>query len=197
MADRSRRNRAVAAPPDGTVGGDAGVGMPSAGATPQANDPQMVNASRPAVETNGTPGSGGSLHPPPAWAFVTGALFGGLTLLFFMALVLLAAFDRPIPCESRFLVVIVLALGGALASSFIGGSAAAKGEIPLQIATRNPIGFSVVGGIAVMLLLMVAGHFGYESSCTGVGNDAAAQPADAGTPSTAADSSVKALHSRP
>ena len=57
-----------------------------------------------------------------------------------MALVLLSVFGKQVPCESRFLVVIVLAFGAALASSFLGGTAAAKGKLPIpEIALREAI----------------------------------------------------------
>jgi putative copper export protein len=182
MADRSKGRTSAAAQRVESGDGDVVTEAANAG----SNGAQAGQAAPPAPSAAGVTGAERAelLHRHPAWAFVTGAAFGGLTLLFFMALVLLAAFDRPIPCESRFLVVVVLALGGALASSFIGGSAAAKGEIPFRIATRNPIGFSVFGGIAVLLLLMVVGHFGYETACAAAANDpintaAAAGSADA------------------
>jgi hypothetical protein len=172
MADRSRgRTRAAS---QRVESGDGDVVPEAANTGSNGEAGQVAPPAPPPSDVTGTE-HGELLHRHPAWAFVTGAAFGGLTLLFFMALVLLAAFDRPIPCESRFLVVVVLALGGALASSFIGGSAAAKGEIPLRIATRNPIGFSVFGGIAVLLLLMVVGHFGYGTACAA----AAIDPMDA------------------
>lgn len=193
MAERTRKRRAVEsseenADASATAAGRAAAqpadaanaGEPAQGA---ANTPVGQTGNEPVASVDSTTTATARKHPP--WAFIAGALFGGLTLIFFMGLVLLAAFDRPIPCESRFLVTVVLALGGALASSFIGGSAAAKGEIPIGIATRNPIGFSVVGGIAVLLLLMVVGHFGYTSSC-GSGNDAgAANPRAGSTPTEA------------
>jgi hypothetical protein len=173
MAERTRKRQAVETG-DGTAGaaattagsataasGNAGNGVEPAQRAADAPGSQSGDGAAAPIGTTST--AAARKHPP--WAFIAGAVFGGLTLIFFMGLVLLAAFDRPIPCESRFLVTVVLALGGALASSFIGGSAAAKGEIPIGIATRNPVGFSVVGGIAVLLLLMLVGHFGYASDC--------------------------------
>ena len=94
---------------------------------------------------------------PSGWVIIVGAVLGGLTLLFFMALVLLSVFDKQVPCESRFLIVLVLAFGAALASSFLGGSAAVRGKIPIPLAKNHPLEFSAAGGIAVLLLLIFIG----------------------------------------
>src|SRR5436190_17935329 len=65
-----------------------------------------------------------------------GALFGGVTLLFFMGLIIMSVFGRGVPTEGRYLVVIVLALSGALSAAFLGGNASARGVIPLKIANE-------------------------------------------------------------
>ncbi|MGC3980141.1 MAG: hypothetical protein QM808_02660 [Steroidobacteraceae bacterium] len=46
-----------------------------------------------------------------------------------------------------------------MSSSFLGGNAAAKGQIPLPFAQNHPVEFSVVGGIAVLLLVLVFGKY--------------------------------------
>jgi hypothetical protein len=96
----------------------------------------------------------------PGWFLVAGVVFGGLTLLFFMVLVVASIFKATIPSESRFLVVVVLALGTALSSAFLGGSAAAAGKVP--IFKNSPMKFTVTGGIAAFIIVLVLGHFLYQ-----------------------------------
>lgn len=102
----------------------------------------------------------------PHWVRVAGVMFGGLTLMFFAALVLLAIAGHEVPSDSRFLVVVVLGIGCGLAFSFLGGEIAAEGKVPLSLAKDYPIGFAVSGGIAVVVVMMVLGSWLYvrESS---------------------------------
>src|SRR5262245_109673 len=93
----------------------------------------------------------------PRWIPVVGSLFGGATLLFLMLLIIMTVYGNEIPKNSRFLVVAVLALGAALSSSFLGGSAAAKGHLPIPWAKEKPITFSVAGGIATFIIIMLIG----------------------------------------
>lgn len=97
----------------------------------------------------------------PSWVPIAGVVFGAITLLFFMTLVFLSVNGNEVPHGSRFLVVIVLALGAALASSFLGGSAAAQGKIPIPLIKDYPIEFSIVGGIATLILILIVGFFSY------------------------------------
>jgi bacteriorhodopsin len=53
-------------------------------------------------------------------------LFGGLCLLFLMALVILSLFGLEIPPTSRFILVAFLALGIGLSFGFLGGTVTAK-----------------------------------------------------------------------
>jgi hypothetical protein len=96
---------------------------------------------------------------------LAGFIVGFTTLLFFMGIVLLSFAGRTIPCSARFLVVVVLALGAAMASAFIGGSAAAKGSIPLPYHAASPIRFGVGGGVAVLILVLVIGWWLYVYKC--------------------------------
>lgn len=59
----------------------------------------------------------------------TGGVFGGVTLFFFMALIMLSVFGRPVPESAKYLVVMLLAIFGALAAGFLGGSASARGVV--------------------------------------------------------------------
>jgi hypothetical protein len=98
---------------------------------------------------------------PPTWVIIAGCLFGGLTLVFFMVLVLLSVFGRSVPPDGRFPVVIVLASGSALAVSFLGGAAAASGRLPVPLVKSNPIKFSVTGGVATLIIVLLLGYLLY------------------------------------
>jgi Fic family protein len=91
------------------------------------------------------------------FALKTGAILGGLSLLFFMTLVLLSLWGRVVPHEARYLVVIVLALSGALSAGFLGGNASARGAIPLPFAKDHPLAVAFTGGVAVLIALLVLG----------------------------------------
>ena len=93
----------------------------------------------------------------PSWFPVVGVILGALTLILLMGLVALVTAGTQVPCDSRFLVVSVLALGAALASSFLGGSAAAKGALPLPFTKDHPLQISVAGGIAVLIIVIIIG----------------------------------------
>lgn len=88
------------------------------------------------------------------WVLVTGAIFGGLTLLFVMALVLLGIFRYEVPCTSANLVIIVVSLGAALATAFLGGNASARGALPIPGLQDQPLVVSVGGGVAVLAIML-------------------------------------------
>lgn len=92
---------------------------------------------------------------------VLGAVFGGSTLLFFMALILITILHRPLPPEDRYLVVIVLALGSAMSASFLGGGAVAKGHLSIPLLKNNPISIGTFGGIAVLIIVLLLGSLLY------------------------------------
>jgi hypothetical protein len=77
-----------------------------------------------------------------------------MALLFFMYLV---AFGRDIACGMRFPVVAILALTSAMASGFIGGSAAARGQVPFRSTKDHPVVFALGGGVAVLVVVLVLG----------------------------------------
>jgi fido (protein-threonine AMPylation protein) len=89
--------------------------------------------------------------------FKIGVGFGGITLIFFMVLILLSTFGHPVPKDSRFLVVMVLSLTGAFSAGVLGGNASARGAIPLPIVNEHPLTIAVTGGIAVLVILLVLG----------------------------------------
>jgi hypothetical protein len=102
----------------------------------------------------------------PPWAAKAGAIFGGLTLVFFMAVVYATMTGGVIPPSGRFPVIAVLALGLAMATAFLGGDAVAKGHLPLPFLKDNPIQFSVAGGIAVFVIVLLIGNAVFGSSST-------------------------------
>lgn len=98
----------------------------------------------------------------PNWFPLLGVIFGGVTLLFFMALVIASLLAYEIPPSARFLVVCVLALGCGLSANFLGGTAVARGKLPLPEPFRShPISFGVSGGVAVIVLVLLLGRFIY------------------------------------
>lgn len=100
----------------------------------------------------------------PGWVPKAGFISGLVTLLFFMALVIASILGFSIPKTERFLCVIVFSFGLALASSFLGGYAFARGKMPLPFSKDSPIKFYITGGIAVFVITSTLGYWLY---CTG------------------------------
>jgi hypothetical protein len=94
----------------------------------------------------------------PSWFPVAGVLFAAITSLFLMSLIVLSLFGREIPITSRFIVIAFLALSIGLSSTFLGGTAAAKGTISLPFFKEAPMSFAVTGGIAVFIIVLVLGY---------------------------------------
>jgi Fic family protein len=92
------------------------------------------------------------------WALKVSAVFGALALLFFMSLVVMSIWGRVVPSEARYLVVIVLALSGALSVGFLGGNASARGTIPIPFVNDSPLTVAFTGAIAVLVVLLVLGQ---------------------------------------
>jgi hypothetical protein len=89
--------------------------------------------------------------PVPGWFSIAGYGTGLLTLLYFMYVSL---FSNGNP---TFAAIVVLALGTALSSSFLGGQAAAEGRMPLF--KNSPLVFSVTSGIAVFVITLALGWY--------------------------------------
>ena len=96
----------------------------------------------------------------PPWFQRAGFVVGTITLLFFMFLVVAGISGHGVPLESRFPVVAVLALGCALATTFLGGEAVATGKIPF-FSNAHPLAISTSGGVAVLVIVLVLGHYFY------------------------------------
>lgn len=100
------------------------------------------------------------------WVMILGAIFGALTLFFFMGLVLLGVAGHEVPCNTVFLVNITLSLGAALAVAFLGGNASAKGAIPFL---QNSLAVSLTGGLAALVIMLIVtfGLLGRNDCTTG------------------------------
>ena len=92
-----------------------------------------------------------------------GVLFGAITLIFFMGLVVAAIFDKQVPQGAKFNVVVVLAVGTALSTTFLGGTAAVKGTLRLPFVEDSPMAFAAGGGIAVLIVVLVFGWYLYAA----------------------------------
>lgn len=95
---------------------------------------------------------------------VLGAMFGALTLVFFMGLVIAAMFDKAVPQSAKFIVIVVLAIGTALATTFLGGTAAVNGTIPLPFLKGSPMTFAAGGGLAALIIVLIFGWYFYAAS---------------------------------
>jgi hypothetical protein len=113
---------------------------------------------------NGTNSFGGGSAPPPIkeWMVIVACVFGGLTLLFLMLLVLLEVlFNKNLKRETRFLVVSIIAFGLALSGGFLGSSGQLSGSLPLPQALQNPLTFGMTGGAAVFAVVWIIGYWLY------------------------------------
>jgi hypothetical protein len=96
----------------------------------------------------------------PGWFQRAGFVTAAFTLLFFMSLVVASVIGHEVPSGSKFLVVAVLALGCAMSATFLGGEAVAAGKVPF-FGNAHPLAISTTGGIAVLVILLVLGHYFY------------------------------------
>lgn len=100
--------------------------------------------------------------PPKEWMVIVACVFGGLTLLFLMLLVLLEVlFNKNLKRETRFLVVSIIAFGLALSGGFLGSSGQLSGSLPLPQALQNPLTFGITGGAAVFAVVWIIGYWLY------------------------------------
>jgi hypothetical protein len=125
----------AASPQRGTIGSSGIIAQPSA---------RQIHSER-------------SMRKPDMFSVRLGALFGGLTLLFFMLLIIFSVQGKSPPGDARYLVVIVLALSGGLSAAFLGGNASARGSVPFPGAKQHPLRFAFAGGAAVLIVLLIVG----------------------------------------
>jgi hypothetical protein len=95
--------------------------------------------------------------PPTQWMIIAGCVFGGLTLLFLMYLVLR---DKPVE-DRKFLIISIIAFGLALTGGFLGSSGTLSGSLPLPESLQNPLTFGITGGAAVFLVAWLIGYWLY------------------------------------
>jgi hypothetical protein len=110
----------------------------------------------------------------PSWAPIAGAIFGGVTLVFFMALVVAGVMGYQIAQGSTFALNAILALGVALAAAFLGGDAAAKGNLPIPLLQDRPVEFAIGGGLAAFVIIFLIAN-ALNPSPPGVPSPPAAQ----------------------
>ncbi len=96
----------------------------------------------------------------PSWFQPAGFCTGILTLLFFMAIVLISILGHEIPPTAKFPVLAVFALGCAFSVSFLTGDAVASGKIPF-FGNQNPLAISATGGVAVLIIILTIGYYIY------------------------------------
>ena len=88
-------------------------------------------------------------HPRPTWALIVGAAIGTLTLFFLMAFPLISILTgKRIECGDTFWVILIFALAIGLSSAFLGGYAAASGNIAVPLLGSHPLTVGLTGGIA-------------------------------------------------
>ena len=99
-------------------------------------------------------------NPLPPWLLIASAASLGLTITFMMTLVLVATLlGKEVPTGTRFLVVIVLALGAGFGAGGLTGEAAVRGNLPIPGTERHPLATSLSGGIAVFFLVLLLRDF--------------------------------------
>jgi 8-oxo-dGTP pyrophosphatase MutT (NUDIX family) len=94
----------------------------------------------------------------PAWFGVAGFVTATIVLVFFMALLIAGMRGTEIPHGSRFLAVIVLALGTALATTFLSGNVAAGGGLPMPFLKGKTLAMSATGGVATLIIVLLLGY---------------------------------------
>jgi hypothetical protein len=104
----------------------------------------------------------------PAWVLIVGVVFLGLAVLFMMALVVASLFKLHVECDSRFLVVGVMAFCAAIGAAFLGNDAAVRGNIPIPKAANHSLAISAGGGIAVLVMILLLGYNLYVKQCLSV-----------------------------
>ena len=94
----------------------------------------------------------GPAKAAPRWALIAGFGIGASTLIFLMGLVGLSIAGYPIPCGNTFPIMLLFGLCLGLSSAFLGGYAAATGDIKLPVLGDNPISTAVGGGILFLII---------------------------------------------
>jgi hypothetical protein len=100
----------------------------------------------------------------PRWMPIVGVVFSVITLLFFMALVLIAVLlQRLPPPGAKYLIIITMSFGAAFSTLGL-AQAAAKGSLPLPFVKERPIQFVAGGAIAAFIIVFLIGTRVYPDS---------------------------------
>jgi hypothetical protein len=91
-----------------------------------------------------------TIAPTAAWATIVGAVFGAITLLGLFAFAFFAGVNPAFVCNSFTLLAPIFALGAALSAGFIGGAAAAGGQLG-DVAQTHSMKFSLGGGVSLLV----------------------------------------------
>jgi hypothetical protein len=97
------------------------------------------------------------------WILVAGLALGALTLIFLMVLVVMSVYGNPPPESVKYIVITIISFGLAFSTAFLGGRAAIKGSIPF-LPEDKTAGFSMVGGVAVFLIVFIVASMYYPSN---------------------------------
>jgi hypothetical protein len=92
----------------------------------------------------------------PPWLLAASVASLVFTLAFMMVLVVLATvLNKQVPDSSRFLVVIILALGAGFGAAGLGGEMTARGHLPIPGGSNQVLAVSAAGGIALFLIVLL------------------------------------------
>jgi hypothetical protein len=105
------------------------------------------------------------IGPTSLWAMIVGCVFGGITLIGLFIFAFLASSNPAFVCNSFTLLAPVFALGAALSAGFIGGAAAAGGQLG-DAAQTHQLKFSVGGGVAILFIAFF-GFQQFKPACSG------------------------------
>jgi len=98
---------------------------------------------------------------PPTWVAAAGYVALGFTLLFLMGTYAASIFGYSAPENARMVLVFIIAAGLAMGTAFLGTDASAQGRIPIPFAKNSPVTFSITGGAAVFIVVMLVGYYVY------------------------------------
>lgn len=115
-----------------------------------------------------TPPRPARIGPNPLWVNITGALFGGVTLLGFFVFAYWTDKNPNFVCSAFLPIAVIFSLGAALSAGFIGGAAAINGSFG-SAGQNNVLAFSAGGGIAVLFIaLYFMNTYFKEDACKGL-----------------------------
>ncbi len=104
--------------------------------------------------------------PRPTWALVAGLAVGTMTLLFLMAFPLIIVLTgKRIECGDAFWVTLIFALAVGLSSAFLGGYAAATGDVVVPLLGNHPLTVAITGGIASVAVGAGIAYFVVNQGC--------------------------------